>query len=418
MELKVAPVALVALATVTSIAVLPRGAEAISKWVPAPPRRKLNVPGCVTPRGILELGQRVYLPGCRRLVCKSFAGQPFVEDQTCDSLPGSVPLHCTVRHRRHRRYPDCCPEVTCPPIDPSPHTPPGRTPWGGMQVPYPEETFVGVGGRYPGGVQLPTHYADTRPRVTPRPFTFMDGPEVILGSGFSDPWQPQGDHRGEVLLRERPVEVSQEIDAFGTVGLDSPSNALGGWRGTGSKGGDYDYAEDDLTGADGGGDAYYDSYDSYDFYPATEDYLSSSATPRPWDASTRYEPPPTTAPPPPPTARTRWTSPYIPPTTSRPHERRTTSQPPITTTSSQPRTWGTTSSQPRTWGTTTNQPRTWGTTTNQPRTWGRTNQRAPGGRPPTSRAHGGRPRRSSSPSRARRPRRARLPSPTPPATPR
>lgn len=41
MELKVTPAVLtVALATVITIAALPKGAEAVSKWVAVPPRRK------------------------------------------------------------------------------------------------------------------------------------------------------------------------------------------------------------------------------------------------------------------------------------------------------------------------------------------------------------------------------------------
>ncbi|KAK3867428.1 hypothetical protein Pcinc_027106 [Petrolisthes cinctipes] len=66
----------------------------------------------------MELGQRVYLPGCRRLVCKVVLNQPVVEEQFCDELPPTLPPGCTVVHRRHMRHPDCCPQAVCSPGNP------------------------------------------------------------------------------------------------------------------------------------------------------------------------------------------------------------------------------------------------------------------------------------------------------------
>ncbi|XP_064093035.1 mucin-2-like [Macrobrachium nipponense] len=111
---------------VTSFAILAisfslQATEAAPKWrPPAVSNRRSSgsaLPGCWTPRGRMELGQRVYPGGCSRIVCKIIQGQPVIEHQFCEKI--KVPKHCIAQERPWKRYPDCCPEVVCPPTQQS-----------------------------------------------------------------------------------------------------------------------------------------------------------------------------------------------------------------------------------------------------------------------------------------------------------
>ncbi|XP_068247102.1 uncharacterized protein [Palaemon carinicauda] len=61
----------------------------------------------------MDLGQRIYPEGCSRVVCKIILGRPIIEHQFCEKI--KVPKHCIAQERSWKRYPDCCPEVVCPP---------------------------------------------------------------------------------------------------------------------------------------------------------------------------------------------------------------------------------------------------------------------------------------------------------------
>ncbi|XP_069956670.1 mucin-2-like [Cherax quadricarinatus] len=148
----------------------------------------------------MDLGQRVYLPGCRRIVCKIFAGRPILEEQFCDALPEKRPSTCVIKHRPHKRHPDCCPKVICAPRAPnliggkpavpqvSPERRYHRVPSvsevqdtrGIINKPaFKSETYESVLG-YPNKSYRPVSVAVTSP-------SFITS-EIIYGKGYSDPW--------------------------------------------------------------------------------------------------------------------------------------------------------------------------------------------------------------------------------------
>ncbi|XP_071531601.1 uncharacterized protein [Panulirus ornatus] len=193
----------------------------------------------------MELGQRMYLPGCRRLVCKTFIGMPIIEEQFCDPLPEVVPDTCFVSHRPHRRHPDCCPSVVCSPgtppltvglpriqLDPERGSPPDPVVASGLYKTRVRNSSYGAGAGHLNTLWQPIP-GDSKVRpmpVTPPPTIYMTT-EIIYGKGYSEPWDgsqpsPAEEDVLQVYKNHRYPEPSSSLEKEASLALDSPSNSI------------------------------------------------------------------------------------------------------------------------------------------------------------------------------------------------
>ncbi|XP_047739142.1 uncharacterized protein LOC125178727 [Hyalella azteca] len=76
---------------------------------------------CSTPYGKMSVGQAIHWIGCRKMLCRSERGFPYLLEKTCPPIPANLPQGCTVLHPSQiLPYPGCCPRPSCPPKAPRP----------------------------------------------------------------------------------------------------------------------------------------------------------------------------------------------------------------------------------------------------------------------------------------------------------